>query len=407
MEQLVFDIEEQSIYAEMNVINSLLDCYFKESMMLEYVSDDIIQEGVFGRAYDMTKEELQGKNIVVKILTFVFRYIKNLFKAIFTKSIKIEKSMDTVKSKVDEIDKQFEKNQEATKRAIEAATKATKDISARHGELYDDITDIYADTYAFQIEIKDGRVVYVNWFNFEGIHQLLTDIETFHDGVMDLVKEIKTKEDLDRMSSNIESYCNDWTKLINKYTNGQLRTPREQKETLKLTPYIFHDKNHVERFTKDELVSKLTELKKHFKKAEHLVVDINNADNIPLYSMFNDENVPLKSSAVYPLRQITTKLSAAFNIYLSNIQLAVDISAKSFDNISKEIKRMQENALKISQEITKDIDFNDPKYAKIKEDLMNNPDKVAKMLKGNPDLAAQGLKIDAKLSDVNQMLADL
>ena len=58
MEPLIFDIEEQSIYAEMNVINSLLDCYFKEAMMTEYVSDDIIQEGVFGRAYDMTKEEL-------------------------------------------------------------------------------------------------------------------------------------------------------------------------------------------------------------------------------------------------------------------------------------------------------------------------------------------------------------
>jgi DNA repair exonuclease SbcCD ATPase subunit len=405
MEQLVFDMEEQSIYAEMNVINSLLDCYFKEAMMAEYVSDNIIQEGVFGRAYDMTKEELQGKNIVVKILTFVFRYIKNLFKAIFTKSTKIEKSMDTVKSQVDEIDKQFEKNQEVTKRAIDRAIEATKEISERHKEFHD-ITDAYVKAYAFQVEVKDGRLVYVNLYNFEGIHQLLTDIETFHDGVMNLVNDIKTKDDLNRMASKIQSYCNDWMKYVNKYTNGQLQTPRDGRDTIKLD-YVFRDDKNVERLTKSELEAKLNELKTHFKKSEHLMKDLTTNGN-PLYDwLSHDENVPLKSSDVAPLRQITAKLNVCFIAYLNEIERSVNASTRAFDNVLKEVKRMQENALKISQEITKDIDFNDPKYAKIKEDIMNNPDKVAKMLKGNPDLAAQGLKIDAELSDVNQMLADL
>ena len=99
------DIDDQEFMAEMSVLDALMATYTKEAMMLDYVSEEVIQECFYqeGENWDKFKDDLNagvkgksGENIIKKILLFIPRaivaFVKWVGKKLFNKNM--EKSID-------------------------------------------------------------------------------------------------------------------------------------------------------------------------------------------------------------------------------------------------------------------------------------------------------------------------
>ena len=98
---LIDEIEDQSLIAEMAVMDALIDASIKESMMLEYdISDDTIQEGVKMDAFKADVNEAihgkAGENRAISILKLIPRLIMSLIKAV-GRLINDTKNTDAVK----------------------------------------------------------------------------------------------------------------------------------------------------------------------------------------------------------------------------------------------------------------------------------------------------------------------
>ena len=91
---LLSEIDEQSYFSEMEVIDSMIALYTKEAQMLCYVSDDVVQECFYqeGAKWDKFKDDVnagikgkQGENILKKIVMFIPRAIAALIRFIKSK----------------------------------------------------------------------------------------------------------------------------------------------------------------------------------------------------------------------------------------------------------------------------------------------------------------------------------
>lgn len=91
---MIDNIEEESIIAEMNVMDALMNSYMKEAMMLDYVSSDVIQECFYqeGEKWDKFKDDAnapitgkQGESVIKKILMFIPRLITAFIRLIKSK----------------------------------------------------------------------------------------------------------------------------------------------------------------------------------------------------------------------------------------------------------------------------------------------------------------------------------
>ena len=91
---LINEIEDQSLIAEMNVMDALMASYAKEAIMCEYMSEDVVDELFYqeGEKWDKFKDDVnapikgkQGENILKKIVMFIPRAIAALIRFIKSK----------------------------------------------------------------------------------------------------------------------------------------------------------------------------------------------------------------------------------------------------------------------------------------------------------------------------------
>ena len=101
MSYLIEDIEEQSLVAEMNVINALMASYVKEATMLEYTSKEVVQECFYqeGEKWDKFKQDANAPvfgNKGEKLLKRILMFIPRLIAAIISKFKKNKPSVGAV-----------------------------------------------------------------------------------------------------------------------------------------------------------------------------------------------------------------------------------------------------------------------------------------------------------------------
>ena len=97
MSYLIEDIEEQSLVAEMNVINALMASYVKEATMLEYTTKEVVEECFYqeGEKWDKFKQDANAPvfgNKGEKLLKRILMFIPRLITAIIKKLKKFKKS---------------------------------------------------------------------------------------------------------------------------------------------------------------------------------------------------------------------------------------------------------------------------------------------------------------------------
>ena len=109
---MYYDIDYEQFIAETSVVGALIDAYAKQLIMLEYTSEDVVQECFYqeGEKWDKFKDDLNagvkgksGENIIKKILLFIPRLIVSLINLIKNKFKKNIENLRQTVSMVEQI----------------------------------------------------------------------------------------------------------------------------------------------------------------------------------------------------------------------------------------------------------------------------------------------------------------
>lgn len=106
---LVDDLADIEFMSEMAVTNSMIDAYMKQAIMLEYASEEVVQECCYvqeGLMDDIKvgAKGVKGENVLKKILLFIPRLIASIVKWIKNKFSKTpQQTVDTAKKAVDAV----------------------------------------------------------------------------------------------------------------------------------------------------------------------------------------------------------------------------------------------------------------------------------------------------------------
>jgi hypothetical protein len=323
------NIDEVVLESEMDCLLTLCNVYEKQMLLMEYIDDvdtvgQIIQEGVFRDALDETKEQLKGKNAIVKVLTFIFRYIGNLFKMIFKKNNRVEKRCEAIKQTVKQVEETFEEvNKTYSENPLWNGNKLNMNADAiknnpkiANSPSKDEWQSGHNKSGTNLIFKPDG--IYVGCdLNFDLICEFINAYHDFMKQSEELADILATSNDANQIQREIASKTESWNKMFNSYTD---RIPSARGETSKndfWDLYIFSKRYEMKAEEYSKQVDKVEKLLKDTKQ----MYDKHIKSQHPFYTMnpFTSETCKsIDPKTIQPLRMIAVKLSESFSAFYAH-----------------------------------------------------------------------------------------